>query len=909
MDKYEYNLKLEEITKLADQGYYEDAADIIDTIDWRRVRNVRTLCMISEIYEEVGRLQDSKALLLRAYRKSQAVRSILFHLTEISVKLREFDDAAEFYSEFVEAAPHDNSRYLLKYMIYRGRGAAIEDQIEILEEYNQKEYTEKYAYELAKLYYRAGQKEKCVDACDDLVVWFRQGKYVIRALELKQRIKALTPVQQAIYDNRNEATMPKAEMVENVAPDLEKAILENMPESSKEVITDDVISVTEKEIAQSVAEHTAEKEENDDYGIFAAFSENQEKTDQEEQDFHKELPVTTPEKTVDNENAAEKAADDAEVDEKIVDDADSEAENVSKEKADAAGQDAPAKADKKYEFNTEDLQAELAKSMRDILSGIQRKPDESDIIEPMNDVTAEAEEAAEEVPAEEIKRNNIDDILLSMSLAQKEAAIAAVLGKKVGESVEAEAEQTEVQEEVEAEAEPQVEEAAEPQPQEELEVEPQIEKVEAPVEEAVESEPEVEVQPVEEVVEAEAEQPEVQEEVEAETEPQVEEATEPQPEEELEVEVQPVEAEAEQPEETQQIEEVVEVEPEVGELEAKAEPQVEEVVEPQPETEVKEAAVEDASAKKAALGNTRDIAKEIEAELEKQAAELEKQEKEKQAEKAAEKEKEAKKEAAPVKEEDVAPTDLTEEQKYNFSYFATVAGLSQQIASALYMVMKKMKSTDQTSRVGNLIILGAEGSGKSTLGIRFAKTISEEKGEESVKIAKIYAEDFNKKDIPSTVAKIAGGTLIIEEAGDLDDAVVEQLSKAMEFRTDALLVVLEDEKKYLKELFEKHPDFAEKFTSEIVIPVFTNDELVEFGRTYAYEEDYTIDEEAIPTLYERISELQEAGRPVTVIDVKEIVDEAIRQSEKIGFRKLSMVLSKKRYDADDRVILYEKDFR
>ncbi len=889
MDKYEYNLKLEEITKLADQGYYEDAADIIDTIDWRRVRNVRTLCMISEIYEEVGRLQDSKALLLRAYRKSQAVRSILFHLTEISVKLREFDDAAEFYSEFVEAAPHDNSRYLLKYMIYRGRGAAIEDQIEILEEYNQKEYTEKYAYELAKLYYRAGQKEKCVDACDDLVVWFRQGKYVIRALELKQRIKALTPVQQAIYDNRNEATMPKAEMVENVAPDLEKAILENMPESSKEVITDDVISVTEKEIAQSVAEHTAEKEENDDYGIFAAFSENQEKTDQEEQDFHKELPVTTPEKTVDNENAAEKAADDAEVDEKIMDDADSEAENVSKEKADAAGQDAPAKADKKYEFNTEDLQAELAKSMRDILSGIQRKPDESDIIEPMNDVTAEAEEAAEEVPAEEIKRNNIDDILLSMSLAQKEAAIAAVLGKKV----EAEPQPVKA-------AESHVEEVAEVEPETEVELAEKIvevaPEVEPQVEEVAEAEPE-EVAPIEKVIEEVAEPeetPQVEEVAEPEETPQVEEVAEP--------EETPQVEEVAEPEETPQVEEVVEAEQEV---EVQPIEEVAEVSQAEPETEVKEDAAEGASAKKAALGNTRDIAKEIEAELEKQAAELEKQEKEKQAEK----EKEEKKEAASVKEEDAAPTDLTEEQKYNFSYFATVAGLSQQIASALYMVMKKMKSTDQTSRVGNLIILGAEGSGKSTLGIRFAKTISEEKGEESVKIAKIYAEDFNKKDIPSTVAKIAGGTLIIEEAGDLDDAVVEQLSKAMEFRTDALLVVLEDEKKYLKELFEKHPDFAEKFTSEIVIPVFTNDELVEFGRTYAYEEDYTIDEEAIPTLYERISELQEAGRPVTVIDVKEIVDEAIRQSEKIGFRKLSMVLSKKRYDADDRVILYEKDFR
>ena len=216
---------------------------------------------------------------------------------------------------------------------------------------------------------------------------------------------------------------------------------------------------------------------------------------------------------------------------------------------------------------------------------------------------------------------------------------------------------------------------------------------------------------------------------------------------------------------------------------------------------------------------------------------------------------------------------------------------------------------DQTARTGNLIILGSEGSGKSTMGIRFAKTISEEKGEESAKIAKIYAEDFNKKDIPSTVAKIAGGTLIIEEAGDLDDAVVEQLSKAMEFRTDALLVILEDEKKYLKELFDKHPGFAEKFTNEIVIPVFTNDELVGFGRAYAYDEDYTIDEDAVAALYERIGELQEDGRPVTIIDVKEIVDQAIRKSEKIGFRKLSMVLSRKRYDQDDRVILYEKDFR
>ena len=772
MDKYEYNLKLEEITRLVDQGYYEDAMDIVDTIDWRRVRNVRTLCMVSEIYEENGRLEDSKDLLMRAYRKSQAVRSILFRLTEISVKLRDFDDAAEFYSEFVNVAPNDNSRYLLKYMIYRGRGAAIEDQIEILEEYNQKEYTEKYAYELAKLYYRADQKTKCVDACDDLVLWFRQGKYVIRALELKQKVTDLTPVQQAIYDNRNEATMPKAEMVETVAPDLEKAILENMPESTKEVLTDDVISVTEKEIAQSVAEHAAANAR------------------EEEESRLQSYESTIPEIQAGEENDLQ--------------------QDVQAHPVDTTVPAKLQKTGKDYGFNTADLQAELAKSMRDIVAGIQRKTDDSDIIEPVNDVT----EQEKNMPAPEsekvLKTNNIDDILLSMSAAQKEAAIAAVFhtNSKIEKGPE--------------EVGRLKTEAAKPEsvPEQEVVEEPEAK----PVAEAVE---EPEAKPVAEAVE----EPEAKPVAEAVEEPEAKLVTE-----------------------------------------AVKEPALEAAAKAEPVKANEEKAAED-------FGKTKNISKAI------------------------------KEEEVPAPEPERIPTDLTEEQKYTFSYFSTVGGLRQQIAAALYMVMKKMNTMDQTSRTGNLIILGAEGSGKSTMGIRFAKTISEEKGEESAKIAKIYAEDFNKKDIPSTVAKIAGGTLIIEEAGDLDDAVVEQLSKAMEFRTDALLVILEDEKKYLKELFDKHPGFAEKFTNEIVIPVFTNDELVGFGRAYAYDEDYTIDEDAVAALYERIGELQEDGRPVTIIDVKEIVDQAIRKSEKIGFRKLSMVLSRKRYDQDDRVILYEKDFR
>lgn len=795
MDKYEYNLKLEEITRLVEQENYEDAVDIADTIDWRRVRNVRTLCMVSEIYEANGRLEDSRDILTRAYRKSQAVRSILFRLTEISIKLRDFDDAADYYSEFVSAAPHDNSRYLLKYMIYKGRGASLEDQIEILEEYNQKEYTEKYAYEIAKLYYRAGNMEKCVDACDDLVLWFRQGKYVIRALELKQKITELTPVQQAIYDNRNEATMPKAEMVEAVAPDLEKVLLENVPDSTKEVITDDVISVTEKEIAQSVAEHTAAniREEEQNRG----FSHDSEPQPEQE------IPVQT-----------------------------------------------PSKPKKDYGFNTADLQAELAKSMRDIVAGIRRKPDESDIVEPVNDIAEQAADGVSvEIQKESImEQNPIDDILMSMSSVQQTAAAA--------------------------EKENETEEAAKPDTDGGLAAaaETSTEKLMTDGKAPVSGEPMSAPESKEDMRAASG--------IEACGGAEIQTCT---------GEARPAEATVVQketepgPAETasgQQATESRPAEAVSGQQEAGDGPAETASVSVQQETEKTEMRRSGQSAGSADdMGKTKNIAEAIASE------------------------------PASAPEKEKIPTDLTDTQKYTFSYFSTIGGLKEQIAGALYTVMKKMNTMDQTSRTGNMIILGAEGSGKSTLGVRFAQCISREKGETSAKVAKIYAEDFNKKDIPSTVAKIAGGTLIIEEAGDLEDAVVEQLSKAMEFRTDALLVILEDEKKYLKELFDHHPDFAEKFTAQIIIPVFTNDELVAFGRTYAYDSDYKIDEGATVALYERIGEIQASGQPVTVIDVKEIIDAAIKKSEKIGFRKLDMVLSHKRYDEEDRVILYEKDFR
>ncbi len=698
MDKYEYSLKLEEINRLVENDNYEDAARIADTVDWKRVRNVRTLCMVSEIYEANGRLEDSKAVLMRAYRRSQMGRMILYRLTEVAIKMKEFDEAIEYYSEFVDIAPNDNSRYVLKYKIYRGRGSKIQDQIAILEDYKEKEYTEKWAYELANLYYKAGEYEKCVEECDDLVLWFRQGKYVIRALELKRKLAPLSAEQQMIYDHRNEHVPNKAELVEAVVPGLEKVITESMPTSEEEAITDNIITEAQRELAQAVAQHTAEVQEEVQETAVPAGS----RMDTEE----KEEPETVSQEPV---------------------------------------------------FDVEDLQRELANSMREIVSGMTRKESEEGVIEPMNDKPFHEEKASVEPEKPQV---NIDDVLTAMaveSLGNRTPMEAAVtLEKQESPSVE----------------------EAQPAPQE----------------------------------------------------------------------------------------------------------RKEETEEPQMQTETVPA------------GDTIDLSAALE-----RAAGVENM-------------RPGVSEESPVPEQpkkeeplDAAPK-LTLDEQYIFSYFSSIQGLREQIAMALADAKRKLKM-DRTSRSGNIVVTGLPGSGRTTLAIRIAKALSKFKGESSARIAKIYAEDFNKKDIASTIAKIAGGTLIIEEAGDLAEGVILQLSKAMEFRTDGLIIILEDEKHLLKALFEKYPALAEKFTSEVTVPIFTNDELVAFGKTYAFEEDYKVDDAATMVLYNRIGELQTPERPVTVLDVKDIVDQAIKNTERFGVRKLGMILSKKRYDEDDRIILYEKDFK
>lgn len=849
LDKYEYNLKLDEIKKLVTSGNYEEAVKVADTVEWKRVRNTRTLCMVSEIYEANGRLEDSKEILLRAYRRSQMTRTILFRLTEVAIKMKEFDEAVEYYSEFVNAAPNDTSRYILKYEIYKGRGSSLEDQIAILEEYKEAEYTEQWGYELAKLYYQAGEKQKCIESCDDLVLWFRQGKYVIKALELKRSLTELTPMQQTIYDHRDENLMPIKERVEAAVPELEKIIVDKMPSNETDAITENIISETQKELAQAVSQHTAAAE--------------QETPEQQDQSWRYSTGGTTrvmPADAVRNSLQTDAPA----------------AASAGAAEALSQKQEAPDQA-----FDAQQLQKELAESMREIISGIHPAETEAEIVEPKNDMSFFRDRAGN-VPVQEPKES-IDDILVSMSGADETASTEEKEPEReMPEMPDLQVENAQPKEAVQPSGEERI-----PAPQAAAQdpgmaasgfaaLEAQAAKMRAEAEQAAGLNERLAAHAgVNAAAEKKVEMPGT-------TAPDMASGTLENSQTEKKTAAQP-QVPVKKPEQAAREQRI-----QSGQQSQAGQPVMSRPAQGQQQAAAGVPQQSSADQKAARVSQAQGVIRMERAGRNTEAAATQQN---------------------PYQQAAYRPNQsLTLSQQQLFSYFSTIQGLQEQIACAMKETLNKLQK-DKTSRSGNLVITGDPGSGRTTLGIRFAKALCQERGNSAARVAKIYAEDFNKKDIASTVAKIAGGTLIIEEAGDLSEESIAQLSKAMEFRTDGLLVILEDEKSYLKELFDKNPTFAEKFTSEISIPIMTNDELVTFGKIYAYDEDYRIDDSAMVALYNRIGEMQTPEHPVCIADVRDIVDDAISRSERTGIRKLGRILSHKRYDEDDRVILYEKDFK
>ena len=905
LDKYEYNLKLEEIDKLVDQGDYEEAANLADTIEWKRVRNVRTLCLISEIYEAAGRLPDSKRILERAYRKTPVGRNVLYRLVEVTTALQEYDEALEYYTEYVQAAPHDNNRYILKYKLYRGRGSSVEELIAILEEYLGQEYTERWAYELAKLYRQAGQMQKCLAACDDLVLWFHSGKYVQKALELKRKYAALTPKQQQIYEEcMQEAAESRLEQEEeheeHEQPDESAAAAEPTPEpvvdlgsTDGEVMAEKIIAETEKEIAEEVTAQTHKAEQPDE-------------------------PETVP---------------------------------------------APAPTPKP--LNPEELQVNLVRSMREIVSGVGHRPEI-----PEEDVPASVESRPRmtqkvEVPNTQIPtagKLSIDDILLSMGEKGKDYA-AARAGRLAGQPVVEEKEipaAVQEPESNETEATATAEEAEEvPQAADEAAASVAAQQpVEAEVtaDEADDAEDELEAAYEEETV------PETPAETDAErpirrplprrsvAEAAVEDLTDAQREalqytsnperllrnkrslptytEDAGFAVRAAEAQGFAAAQNQG-----DVSPDLGAT--RKAPSREELLEAARKDlhagaamRVRDERTEmaDVTQQKAAATGAQPQAEmchqtpeETDTPMEGKAQELRQDvpvypeaeyddyedAQEDWDESPQESDEDYREPDEPYYDDDYLM--IPEHLRGLFSGFTEIPELEDQIANAI--IQAQSKGDDRTSKSGNILIFGAHGSGKTTLAMNLAKAIAQDRGSQVVKMAKIFAADLNKKDIAATVAKIAGGTLIIEEAGDLDDETVDQLTTAMEFRTDGLILILEDEQKYVHELLMRHPRFTMKFTAQIYIPDYTVEELAMFGQIYANEQDYMIGDEGWDALYEKISALAAVkandNEPVTIKDVIDMVAKAINHANGF-FRKMKM--GQKRYDENDYVILFAKDF-
>ncbi len=952
MDKNEYRAKLDEINDLVDRQDYKGALKIVDTIDWRRVRSARTLCMVGEIYEANKRYEDSRKLLLMAHHRAPIGRTVIYRLVELSIKMGNFDEAADYYKQFVEISPNDNSRYILKYKLARAKRAPLEEQISILKEYKSREYTERWAYELARLYAKAGKKEACIEECDDLILWFSEGKYVTKAMELKMKYTPLTPIQQDKYDHRFQKGYTPAAATKAVAAaaqaaeEVVKASVPSAGDQDKEI--DAIIkSVVGEGAAGSGTQAPKET-------VVPQVSDTQELKDKAAQEILDVLPG----RSVGEEETAA-AREPVKEKEYVVKDLEPESFGRPSEpklfhmggvmKSPSKIQAPQSKLFKEEDMNPEDfktdlkekeldLEALLAETASELAQAVAEETESPQL--PSQEKTEAQEEEVQEVREPESQEEQIQEEEIHKPQAQDEipapaAAKSAMVADAIASALMEKAEEFEkdakealgdtreiVTEEildtesgvpvVEAVEEAEFEEENVQEPQEET-VEEVSETAEVQKAEEVPEETDAETEEVQEPASEPEEVPEEMQEPAPETENVPEEIQEPAPAtEEIEESVAETIKEPTQGMEGTEAAEVSEEEPvpeteETSEIEEEIPAETEET-----QTDLQETKVIPDDRVREALGEI-DLSFALEQELETTVLPKEQGEQD-EAEVPGEEIEETEETAVPVSQPSAFGTaveglmrhHLTEEEHRRlFTYFAPVPGMSQQINEALDTAQES--ACARTSQAGNIIVTGREGSGKTKLSEGLIKALCKERQMQGAKVAYIEAEELNKKDPAAVVDKLSGGFLVIEHAGALDGDIVENLSKAMEFKTNRLTVILEDLKPGIRDLEGKYPEFMKKFDSRIVIPVFTNDELVSFAKTYAKELGYKIDDMAVLALYTLIGDNQNEENPVSIGMVREMMDEALKKAAKKG-RRPGKRVSKRHLDESGRIMLYEKDF-
>lgn len=843
MDKYEYNLKLDQIKALSAEEGYMSAAEIADSINWNKIKNVNTLVKIGEIYEKAERYQDARDILLMAYDRSPIGRMIIYRLAEVAIKMGDYDAATEYYDEFVEIAPHDDMKYVLRYAIKKGQGASFDELITILEEYKDEEYTEEWAYELAYLYHKAGKADKCIDACDELILWFGDGPYVERALELKMLYQPLTKAQEEKY-RRFKAEKEKPAKIKDEAEVTEIGAMEMV--KGGEIVHDDVtipqITVNQEkfntvnlqqEIAKGMQQIIEAKGKNEVADTMDTIKKIVEDIPYLKLEKEQEEYVQQPEET-------EHIATDEEIDgslklnfkELLGEDADGQMSMVMSEKTQLehqiTGQMSIHDVLEEWEKTRHAAEIALKEAEQQKLESAKARAlqEAGDIMERLNDVIPKLDAGV--TPKELLEEEYLK---VPVDIIEQKAAVKEPEEWQKPDMQELYAEETvdEVQE-LQEEPEETIDEAKEPVGEpEDIIVAEESEK------------DEILTQPTTMMLEITDDMLNVDDDT------SDDEASQ----------------EKENVSEKRDFDHVTSfIEQEIAKMTAK-----------NPGLE-----------KKLDMAKTRkmpDISLPEDLDSEEDDSKL--------------------KETKHIKE-------LTSEQKAIFSYFIPVKGMEDQICKAYNAVLDHFNRKENAS-TGNLIIQGEQGCGKTMLATSFIKVLQKDGEQLTGKMGKIDAAVLNKKDVQQVVRKITGGCLIIERAGDIDRSIAAKLSFLMEHDITGTLYILEDTSKGIKKALSMDEGFASKFTEKISVPIFTNDELVLFAKSYSAELGYKIDEMAILALHNRISNIERIDQATTLTEVKDIIDEAIDREAHSGLKKAISILTAKRYTDDDRIVLKEDHFR
>ena len=864
LDKEEFRIKLEEINSLVEKKNYKDAMEVVDSIDWRRVKNVHTLCVVGEIYAANKRYADSREIFLLAYHRAPIGRNILYRLIEVSLKMNDIDEAMEYYNEFLEIAPNDSTQYVLKYKIRKAEQASLEEQIRILEDYKEKEFTERWSYELAKLYYQAGDTKKCLDLCDEMVLWFSDGKYVMKALDIKNRMGMLTGKEKEKYDKQfipnlkkvDEIVKQKAEAHDNENTETEEDT-ENEAEAEIALPDDDTPVIDSVDIDERDINGVESIQEKISKGIRDIFTGKKKETEE----FLKEEDTSS-------ENVQEEMIKDISSDEKP--------ENV-----------------------------------------LELEPEDAIIPPPENPGTSifsTIEEKIEEVTEEEIQNDNEETQEEQNTEELPEVEMEPEETEELPEAA-SEPEENESEEipEMEIELEDESEEVKDLEQNEEEEKKlPELEIPEAmknvgmenPLHTEIPKAPDICLPGADDSNDAQSfefnledtilaaataqgieipDEPEVKEPVQEETETTTEEHSEDYM---TEEDLRSAEEEfLNGPPKKSELEDEIYDDLDYYEMEDDSEEHfneenVSDLEEEQEFVEQYDEQVKKGNSKKSSKKSKQEDIEDDDMEQLLYTVEPKR------------------------KAKDIIPREkkMTEDEEKLFTYFAKVPGLREQIVDALYDA--QICASDKTSRTGNIIVMGGRETGKTRLISGLIPAICKELNLEASKVAYVFADQINGKNVAEIVSKMSGGFLVIENANQLTKETVNELNKAMEFRTDGLIVIIEDEKIGMRKLIARFPKFTSKFTSMINIPVFTNDELVNFAKIYTRENGYTIDQMAMLSLYNLISTSQKEDQPMNIGAVKDIIDNAIAKSRG-GLRKL---ISKKKVNQDGYLVLYEKDF-